>query len=144
MVYFLRHGDAEPGDGDDAARELTEKGERQAERAGRALAALDVKLDACLSSPKLRAERTARIACEQLGVEVEIADELAGGRFDPLALASGRGDVLLVGHEPDFSEAIEALTAARVRLRKGGLACVKDGVLEALLRPKDLRGLAGD
>jgi phosphohistidine phosphatase len=71
MIYLLRHGDAEPGDGDDAARRLTGKGERQAKAAGKALAALGVSVDACLSSPKTRALDTARLAAEPLGVEVE-------------------------------------------------------------------------
>ena len=143
MIYFLRHGDAEQGDGDDAARRLTSKGERQSETAGRALAALGANIDACLSSPKVRAEQTARLACEPLGLEVEIAEELHGGPFDAESLAAGRGDVLLVGHEPDFSNAVAELTGARVKLRKGGIAGVEDGLLQALLRPRDLRGVAG-
>ncbi len=143
MIYLLRHGEAEDGDGDDAARRLTNKGRRQSEVAGRALAALGASIDICLASPKVRATDTARIACEQLGVEVEIADELRGGPFDALGLAQGRGDVLLVGHEPDFSEAIAKLTGARVKLRKGGVASVDDGLLHDLLRPGQLRRIAG-
>ena len=143
MIYFLRHGDAESGDGDDASRKLTSKGWRQAEAAGQALAALGAGLDVCLSSPKARAEQTARIACRHLDVPVEIAEELRGGDFDPLALAASRGDVLLVGHEPDFSNAVAGLTGGRVKLRKGGLACVEDGLLHDLLRPKELRRIAG-
>jgi phosphohistidine phosphatase SixA len=34
VIYLLRHGDAEAGDGDDASRRLTVKGKRQAEAAG--------------------------------------------------------------------------------------------------------------
>jgi phosphohistidine phosphatase len=143
MIYFLRHGEAEDGAGDDAARRLTEKGERQAEAAGRALAALGAEIDACLASPKVRAADTARIACEQLGLEVESAEHLRGGDFDALGLAAGRGTVLLVGHEPDFSNAVAALTGGRVKLRKGGIACVKDGELQVLLGPKQLRRIAG-
>ena len=147
MIYLLRHGDAEPGDGDgdgdDADRDLTGKGERQARDAGRALAAIGASVDVCLTSPRVRAERTARIACEELGaVEVEVTEKLSGGPFDALELAAGRGDVLLVGHEPDLSAAVAELTSARVRMRKGGIACVRDGVLQALLRPKDLRAVA--
>jgi phosphohistidine phosphatase len=143
VIYFLRHGDAEHETQDDAARRLTEKGERQSEDAGRALAALGADVDVCLTSPKVRAEQTARLACEQLdGVAVEIAEELRGGPFDPLELAAGRGDVLLVGHEPDFSNAVEELTGARVKLRKGGVASVEDGQLHDLLRPKQLRRIA--
>jgi phosphohistidine phosphatase len=143
VIWFLRHGDAEHGSGDDAARELTEKGRKQAGHAGRALAALGVDLDACLASPKVRAADTARIASEPLGLEVEIDERLRGGPFDPLELTAGRGDVLLVGHEPDFSSAVAELTGARLKLKKGGLAVVEPGTLHALLRPKDLKLLAG-
>jgi phosphohistidine phosphatase len=142
MIHLLRHGDAEDGDGDDAARQLTEKGERQAEAAGQALVALDAEIDACLSSPKVRAADTARIVCQALGLEIETAEELRGGRFDSLALAAGRGNVLLVGHEPDFSTEITRLTGANVKLRKGGLAIVDGSTLVALLRPKDLARIA--
>jgi phosphohistidine phosphatase len=143
MIYLLRHGDAEEGQGDDAARRLTPKGERQAEAAGRALAALAAKPDACLTSPKVRAADTARLACEVLELKPEIAEELRGGPFDSTALAAGRGDVLLVGHEPDFSAEVARLTGANVKLRKGGLAVVDGSTLVALLRPKDLAAIAG-
>ena len=143
MIYLLRHGDAEEGLGDDAARRLTLKGERQAEAAGRALAALAAKPDACLTSPKVRAADTAKLACEALDLEPETTEELRGGSFDSAALAAGRGDVLLVGHEPDFSNEAARLTGAKVKLRKGGLAIIDGGVLVALMRPKDLVAIAG-
>jgi phosphohistidine phosphatase len=143
VIYLLRHGDAEEGLGDDAARRLTLKGERQAEAAGRALATLAAKPDACLASPKVRAADTANLACEALDLEPEITEELRGGSFDSTALAAGRGDVLLVGHEPDFSNEVARLTGAKVKLRKGGLAIVDGGVLVALMRPKDLVAIAG-
>lgn len=142
MIYFLRHRDAEEGDGEDAARRLTPRGERQAQVAGRALAAIEAEIDACLSSPKVRAADTARLACEALALEHEAANELRGGPFDSLSLAAGRGDVLLVGHEPDFSGEIARLTGAHVKLRKGGLAIVDGSTLTALLRPRDLAALA--
>ena len=86
MIWLLRHGDAEDGDGKpDAERELTAKGERQSRDAGRALKAIGVKLDVCLSSPKVRARQTAELACAELGVAVELDERLAGGDFDPLS-----------------------------------------------------------
>jgi phosphohistidine phosphatase len=143
VIWLLRHGDAEDGDGDDdAARELTEKGRRQAGWAGRALAELGVELDGCLTSPKTRALDTARIACEHLGLEPEIEEALAGGGFDLASVTAGRGDVLLVGHEPDFSTAIGAATGGRVKLKKGGLGGLEDGVLSVLARPADLKRIA--
>jgi phosphohistidine phosphatase len=142
VIYLLRHGDAEPGNGDDAARRLTPKGELQSRAAGLALAALGAELDACLASPKVRAAETARLACEALGIEPETATELRGGGFDSLALAAGRGNVLLVGHEPDLSNEVARLTGAKAKLRKGGLAIVDGSTLQALLRPADLRAIA--
>jgi phosphohistidine phosphatase len=144
VIYLLRHGDAEDGNGDDAARRLTAKGERQARAAGAALAALGAGLDACLASPRVRAAETARLACEALpGLEPEIADGLSGGGLDALALTAGRGDVLLVGHEPDLSDEVARLTGANIKMRKGGLAILEPSLLHALLRPADLAGLAG-
>jgi phosphohistidine phosphatase len=142
VIYLLRHGDAEDGNGDDAARELTPEGEGQARSAGRALAARGARVDACLASPRVRAAETARLACQALGIEPETAVELRGGRFDAPALAAGRGSVLLVGHEPDFSAEVARLTGARVKLRKGGLAIVDGATLVALLRPGDLAAIA--
>jgi phosphohistidine phosphatase len=142
VIYLLRHGDAERGDGDDAARRLTPKGERQSEAAGRALAALGVSIDACITSPKVRAADTARLACEALGIEPEVAAELAGGGFDSQALTAGRGDAILVGHNPDFTNEVARLSGARAKVRKGGLAIVDDGALIALLRPEDLAAIA--
>ena len=143
MIYLLRHGDAGDGNGDDAARRLTAKGERQAEAAGRALAVLGTEIDACLTSPKVRAAETARLASRALGLKPEATEELRSGSFDSLALASGRGSVLLVGHEPDFSSEVARLTGAKAKLRKGGLAIVDGSTLVALLRPKDLVTIAG-
>lgn len=144
MIWLLRHGDAEDGEGKpDAERELTGKGERQSRDAGSALKRLGVQLDVCLSSPKVRARRTAELACEALGAPIEEDARLAGGDFDPLELAAGRGEVMLVGHEPDFSSAIALVTGSRVKLKKGGVAALDDHVLHLLMRPKDLGAIAG-
>jgi phosphohistidine phosphatase len=144
VIWLLRHGDAADGS-PDAERPLTEKGEEQARHAGAALAVLGVKIDACLSSPKLRAAETARIACERLGdVEPQLEPKLAGGPFDAESLAAGLGDnVLLVGHDPDFSMAVHRLTGAQVRMKKGGLAAVNRGELMVLMRPQEMSALGG-
>ena len=142
MLWLLRHGDAEDGS-PDAERTLTRKGRDQSKAAGRALAAIGVKLDACLASPKVRAAETARLACDALGVEPELEPKLAGGPFDAEALAAGLGDdVMLVGHDPDFSSAVRALTGAQVRMKKGGLAGIESGELKVLLRPNELKRIA--
>ena len=143
MIWLLRHGDAEDGEGKpDAERELTEKGERQSVAAGKALKALGVELDVCLTSPKVRAKRTAVLACAALDCPVEEDERLAGGDFDPLEVAADRGEVMLVGHEPDFSQAVALVTGSRVKMKKGGIAALDDHILHLLLRPKDLKAIA--
>jgi phosphohistidine phosphatase len=141
MIWLLRHGDAEEGS-PDAERPLSEKGERQARAAGRALAALGVRIEACLTSPKVRAADTARLACEALGVDPRHEPKLAGGPFDAEALAAGLDEVLLVGHDPDFSMAVHDMTGAQVRLKKGGIAGVERGELKVLMRPAELEAIA--
>jgi phosphohistidine phosphatase len=144
MIWLLRHGDAEDGAGkSDADRELTKKGNRQARDAGKALKALGVEIDVCLTSPKVRAHDTAEIAGRELAAPVADDDRLSGGDFDPLELAAGRGEVMLVGHEPDFSQAVALATGSRVKMKKGGLAAIDDHILHALYRPKDLSAIAG-
>jgi phosphohistidine phosphatase len=141
MIWLLRHGDAADGS-PDSERPLTEKGRDQSRAAGAALKALGVEIDACLTSPKVRAADTARLACEPLGVEPELEPKLAGGPFDAEALAAGLGDeVLLVGHDPDFSMAVHSLTGAQVRMKKGGLAGIEKGELMVLMRPRELKRL---
>jgi len=142
VIWFLRHAEAQDGS-PDSERPLTEKGEEQARAAGAAFRALDLRVDACVTSPKVRARETARLACETLGVEPEEDERLAGGPFDPHEVAGERGErVLLVGHDPDFSLAVHRMTGAQVRLPKGGVAGVDKGELKLLLRPTELRALA--
>ena len=145
MIWLLRHGDAQDGS-PDAERPLTDKGRDQSRAAGAALRALGVEIDACLTSPKMRAADTARIACAELGdIEPQLEPKLAGGPFDADALAAGLGDdVLLVGHDPDFSSAVHSLTGAQVRMKKGGVAGIDRGELMVLLRPRELKILADD
>lgn len=149
IVWLLRHGDAEPhGVGDDFERRLTPRGERQATAAGRALARLGVQFEAVYSSPRVRARDTALLACAELGTTPIEHEPLSGG-FDPhdaaelLAPHRGAPAVMLVGHEPDLSGLVAALTGARIEMKKGGLAAVGTGALVALLRPREIELVAG-
>jgi phosphohistidine phosphatase len=154
QLWLLRHGDAVPhGSRSDSERELTPRGERQALLAGRGLARAGVEFAACYTSPKLRAADTARHACEQLGIGYEEASLLAAGfeRGDAKELLARHEDgeaILVVGHEPDFSQLVHDFTGARVDFKKGGIAAIKvDGamsILLALLRPVELEAMAGN
>jgi phosphohistidine phosphatase len=141
MLWLLRHAEAADGHPDES-RPLTERGIRQARAAGLALKRLGASLDACLSSPKLRAVQTAELACEPFGVEVTVEPKLSGAPFDAEELAAGLGDVLLVGHDPSFSITLHELTGVQARMKKGGLAAIAKGELITLLRPKELEAIA--
>lgn len=143
MIYLLRHGDAEnEGEDGDAARRLTPKGEAQAAAAGKAIAALGLNIDSCLTSPRARSRDTAEIACNSLTVKPEIVDSIGDGSYDTLELAAGRGDVMIVGHEPVLSMEVARITGANIKMKKGGLAILEPNVLRALLRPSELESIA--
>ncbi len=141
MLWLLRHAEAVDGIPDED-RALTERGVRQATDAGRALRAIGAEIDVCMTSPKVRARRTAELACEVLGVKVESEQRLAGQPVDVEDLIAGRGNVLLVGHDPSFTLLVHDLTGAQARMKKGGVAAIAKGELIALLRPTDLSAIA--
>jgi phosphohistidine phosphatase len=149
QLWLLRHGEAEPhGSRDDADRELTERGREQSRAAGRAFGALDLTFQMVFTSPKVRSLETARLACETLGGEPVVHEALRAGfdRDDAIALLHAAGDdkrILVVGHEPDFSQVVYDLTGARIDLKKGGAAGIRletpgYGELIVLLRPREI------
>jgi len=152
QLWILRHGEAVPHDSKpDADRELTARGERQATTAGAALARLGVEFAAIYTSPKVRAVDTAKLAAESLNTEPEVEEVLANGfdRDDALELL-GRHDadarVLVVGHDPSFTQVVYDLTGGRVDFKKGAVAAIRiegrEGELIAFLRPRELESLA--
>jgi phosphohistidine phosphatase len=149
QLWLLRHGEAEPHDtGPDDDRRLTERGEGQARAAGRALAALEITFQAVYTSPKVRARDTARLACEALACEAMDHGSLREGftADDARELLHADERVLVVGHEPDFSQVVYDLTGGRIDMKKGGVAGVRmdgaRGELIVLLRPRELDRLA--
>ncbi len=142
QLWLLRHGEAVPHAADDASRELTERGEEQARAAGRALAAMEMVFHSVYASPKVRALRTAELACEALDVKPVVHEPLREG-FDvrdarELLYAGDDQRVLVVGHNPDLAQVVHDLTGARVDFKKGAVAGVRERELIALLRPREL------
>src|SRR3989442_540205 len=117
-LYFLRHGlavEREEFDyANDAARQLTPKGRRQLRTVAAALRAMKLRFEVIWSSPLVRARQTAEIIAAELKLKKHLAfaDELKpGGSAKKLVQAVGGlnprpKNLLLVGHEPDFSELI--------------------------------------
>ena len=137
-LFLLRHGVAvDRGEFDyvhDAARQLTPNGRRQLRTIAAALRAMELRFDVILSSPLVRARQTAEIIAADLKLKqcFAVAEELKpGGSAKKLVqkisgLKPGAENVLLVGHEPDFSELISRFVTGHAgggfALKKGGLA----------------------
>jgi len=151
-LYLLRHahaGDSAKWEGPDSERPLSPKGRRQAARLGAFLAERGFAPDAIVTSPKLRARQTADLVADAIGIAVSVDDRLAGP-LDPdvvgdIADRVGGTSVVLVGHDPDFSELAAALSGAEyLPVRKGALARIdmsvpvqpNGGVLRWLLPPE--------
>ena len=133
QLYLLRHadaGDPEAWSGSDDERPLSSKGEAQSERLATFLHGVRLQVDAVISSPKVRASRTAEIVADGLGAKVRIDDRLASGVRpstvdEVLRDAGGPTRAMIVGHDPDFSDLLVKLSGApNISMKKGALARV--------------------
>ena len=123
-LILWRHADAEDGS-PDLARRLTKKGRKQAARVAEWLLEHLPKDFTVLASPAARAQETA----EALGVAFKTVNALAPGATVKQVLHAaqwphGEGTVILVGHQPDFGQAIAHIVSGRDSswsLKKAGL-----------------------
>jgi phosphohistidine phosphatase len=93
---------------------------------GRLLARADFKPDAIVTSPKVRARQTADIFGHAVGVAVDVDDRLGGlqdlAELGAVITAHGGTKVVVVGHDPDFSElAAELIGVSRLPIKKGAI-----------------------
>jgi phosphohistidine phosphatase len=112
IVHLCRHATAAEGEPDEG-RELTARGIDEARALGRLLAESPDVPSVVLSSPLVRARQTAELVAEETGAELRVEPLLApGATVDALRHAVGdvRGPVATVGHQPDCSEIVLALT----------------------------------
>jgi phosphohistidine phosphatase len=151
-IILVRHAEAEDRalGTPDPERTLVAAGRRAARTTGRALAALKVQPQCIVTSPYPRAHETAAIIAEELGAPVADDATLLGVEADDLpGLAERHGaELVLVGHEPDLSELLQAVTGARVSFPKAGAAAIEPlagqtGELRWFLRPRALALIAG-
>src|SRR5713101_6226657 len=129
-LYFLRHGEADWPDWkkSDDERPLTKRGKKEMHEVGAFLVRLKVRPDLILTSPLPRAAQTAEIAAEHLEMKCREEKLLAPGfghsQLKRLIEKHPAESLMLVGHEPDFTETISALTGASLKLAKAGVALV--------------------
>jgi phosphohistidine phosphatase len=144
-LYLIRHGIAvdreDPNCPPDTERPLTPKGMKRTHVAALGLRALDVKPDAVLTSPWLRAVQTAEMFCETIGYSSKkiVRTDALKGTSTPADLLRELQSmktkvVLCFGHEPHLHLVIGHVlhTSAKItELKKAGLA-----LLERILPPQ--------
>ena len=147
-LYFLRHGEADWPDWDkpDSERPLTKRGKKEMREVASFLASIDAEPSLILTSPLPRAAQTAEIAAAKLKIKCCEDKMLAPGFGRPelkrLLEKYPEESLMFVGHEPDFTDVISALTGASLKLSKAGVAKIdidrslEDGRLLWLFPPK--------
>jgi phosphohistidine phosphatase len=160
IVYFLRHasaGQKKLNPVQDEKRPLDKEGIVQCAHVGRLLAAMEVELDAIISSPLKRATQTAALVANELGWEQKIETNAAmrpDASFDTFRRMlddhAKRDAIMVVGHNPSLSEFLSlALSEGGnddlVDLKKGAVAKVDlrgtKGVLNWCVTPKIARAV---
>ncbi|HEV2715486.1 MAG TPA: histidine phosphatase family protein [Terriglobales bacterium] len=160
ILYFLRHasaGEHVANPKRDEKRALDKDGIEQCGYIGRALAALDVQVDAIVSSPLKRCTQTASLVGNEIGYEGKL--QVDPGLRPQAGLADFRKllekfarqeAIMVVGHNPNLSQFLGAVISdpggeASLELKKGAVAKVEmrrmSGTLQWCVTPKLLRTL---
>jgi phosphohistidine phosphatase len=129
-LFFLRLGEADWPNWDkpDDERPLTDSGKKEMRKVAKFLCCLDIPLDDILSSPLVRARQTADIVADRFKLHVHEQKALGGGfnvsGLKELVQQYVVDNLMIVGHEPSFSEVVGELTGGNCKLSKGGVALV--------------------
>ena len=130
-IYFLRHGVADWPDWteSDDERPLTKKGTKETRKVAKFLHKLDAFPSVILTSPLPRASQTAAIAGKVLRCHVVEEAGLSPGcnitKLRAMLKKHSSQELMVVGHEPDFSTLLAKLTGARLKIAKSGVALVE-------------------
>jgi len=155
IIYFVRHasaGQRKLNPKKDEKRGLDSEGIHQCTQMGRILAAMETNVEAVISSPLKRATQTAALVANEIGYEGKLNSENAlrpEGRYeqfrDMLRKYAKADSVMVVGHNPNFSEFLGQLIAENgsrvyIEMKKAAVAKVeseqKKFVLQWLLTPR--------
>ena len=155
IVYFVRHASAGQkrfSPKKDEKRSLDAEGVHQCTQMGRILSAMEVAVDAVISSPLKRATQTASLIANEIGhegklnIENALRPEAKYEHFREMLRKYSKFEALvLVGHNPNFSEFLGRMMVANgdrayVDLKKAAIAKVeseqKKFVLHWLLTPR--------
>jgi phosphohistidine phosphatase len=162
QLVLMRHGksDWDASYGADHDRPLAERGVRNARLMGRLLTEADQSPGLVVSSTAVRANGTALLAAESGGWDCEVLTDRAIYGANPRGVlevvrrvAGPHRRVLVVGHEPTWSNLIFELVGARVEMKTASVAGVgllidewsslpdATGWLDYLLHPRMFSGI---
>lgn len=134
-LFLLRHAKAEPRSekgGADSKRTLSSKGEKTIRAAAKGMRRLDLNFDVIMTSPYVRAARTAEVTADILKIDKVWTSPNLGANGNPSKLIDEINanchdlkDILLVGHEPYLSKLVSILLTGdcslRMELKKAAL-----------------------
>jgi phosphohistidine phosphatase len=138
-LFLLRHANADWPDWNkaDDKRPLTKRGKKESRQMARFLERTKASIELVVTSPLPRASQTAKIVAHKLKTELREDQKLAPGfnatKLRALLKGYADRDLMIAGHEPDFSEVVRALTGGAIKLAKAGIAVVQ-------LEPGTMRG----
>ena len=131
-LFLVRHAKSSRDDPSlpDRERPLDDRGKRDAPQMGQRLARRHVKPDLLVSSPALRALTTAHLIADEIGYrrkDIVVDDRLYASSRDGLltvvrALDNRLDRVMLVGHNPEFSDLAQQLSSETVDMPTGAVA----------------------
>lgn len=133
QLVLMRHGksDWDVSYGADHDRPLAERGVRSARLMGRLLTEANQSPDLVVASTAVRAHRTALLAAEYGGWDCEVVTDRAIYGANPRGVlevvrrvAASHRRVLVVGHEPTWSNLVFELVGARVEMKTASVAGV--------------------
>ena len=148
-LILWRHAEAEDGSLD-AARRLTAKGEKQAQKLARWLKERIEKPVRILVSPAVRTQQTATALSAKFEMNAEVGTSTSAERILRAAgWPEAEGTVIIVGHQPTVGQvAAMLLTGQEIdwEVKKGAIwwfsTSVEGGepvtVLRAMITPKDV------
>jgi phosphohistidine phosphatase len=131
-LILVRHAKSSRDDPSlpDRDRPLDDRGRLDAPKMGKRLAKRGVKPALLLTSPALRALTTAQLVAEELGYkrkDIVVEDRLYAGSSDDLldvirALDKKLDCVMLVGHNPEFTDLANRLSSEIIDMPTGAVA----------------------
>src|SRR5579872_7317377 len=142
IIYFVRHasaGQKKLNLKKDEKRPLDDEGGHQSTQIGRILSAMEANVDAVISSPLKRATQTAALIANEIGydgklyVENALRPEAKYDHFRDMLRKYLKAEALmLVGHNPNFSEFLGRIVAenggrAHIDMKKGAVAKIETG-----------------